>query len=158
MNNFSNDLIAQLFAENSDDPFLALFSISHPTWVDTIYLVNNTVSITSNGQTFEPFPIRLKLPSDDGETIRKVEIEFDNVSLELIEEIRTITDDKMEVKIEMVLASNPDLVEFELAELIIKNISYNEKTIRATLYMDDFLNTEMPSEKYSPTLYPGLYN
>jgi len=45
-----------------------------------------------------------------------VKIEFDNVSLELINELRSITS-PMEVKIEMILASDPDTVQTSVEDL-----------------------------------------
>ena len=157
MRNLSNNLLAQLYTENSDDPFLALFTLNHTDWAAPIYLVNNTESIISNGNTFEPFPVKLTLPSDDGESVRKVQITFDNVSRELIDEIRSVTDTYISVSIQLVLASAPDNIEIELSELSIKIISYNAQTVTATLYLDDFLNTELTSEQYGPTNFPGLF-
>ena len=157
MRTLSSTLIAQLYTENSDDPFLAIFTLNHTDWVAPLYFVNNTESITSNGIEFLPFPVKLKLPIDDGESLRKVELEFDNVSRELIDEIRAVTDKNIEVSIQLVLASAPDNVEIELSELSIDNISYNATTITASLFLDDFLNTELSSEKYAPTNFPGIF-
>lgn len=153
----SPKLLAQIFAESSDDPFLALFTLTHPSWSEIIYLVNNTESVTSNGNVFEPFPVRLTLPVDDGESIRKVTIELDNVSQELIEEIRSVTDTNIDVTIELVLASDPDVVELDITGLSIKSVDYDATAIRASLYLDDFLNTEITSEKYNTTNFPGIF-
>lgn len=152
----SNNLLAQLYNQNSDDPFLTLIELDHATFPDTIRLVNNTVDIVSRGNTYTAFPVEITLPADDGTTIRSVNITFDNVSLELIDEFRQVTN-PIDTKLEMVLASDPDTVEIELAELKISNISYNAQTVSAELFLDDFLNTELSSEKYTPTLYPGLF-
>jgi hypothetical protein len=100
--------------------------------------------------------MRIRLPTDDGETTREVSIEFDNVSRELIDELRTVTT-PIDVKIEMVLASNPDYIQVTLDELKMRNVSYNKSTVNARLYLDSFLNVELTSEKYSPKLYPGLF-
>lgn len=151
----SNELLAQIYGETSNDPFLMLVSLSHDNF-DPIYLVNNTVNITSRSIEYTAFPMRITLPSDDGETLREVTIEFDNVGLELIDEIRTATT-PIDTKIEMILASNPDKVQIELHELKIKNVNYSKLTINAKLYLDDFLNTGLTSEKYTPQNFPGLY-
>lgn len=155
-NELSQSLLSQLFKQNSEDPFFMLVTLSHSSF-DTLYLVNNTEELISNGNTFLPFPMRVTLPTDDGETLREVSIEFDNVSLELIDELRSVTD-LIDVKIEMVLASNPDFVEIELAELKIRNITYNKQTVQAKLFMDDFLNTELNSERYTPANFPGIFS
>lgn len=151
----SDNLLSQMNSESSIDPFLALITLSHESF-DTLYLVNNTESIVSRGNTYNPFPVKVKLPTDDGETQREVSLVLDNVSLELIEEIRTPTT-PIECKVEMILASNPDIVEISYDELKIKNVSYTKQNISAKLYLDDFLDTELTSEKYTPTSFPGIF-
>jgi hypothetical protein len=155
-NQLSPELLSEIFGQVSSDPFLMLATLSHPTFAQTIYLVSNTVDIESRGQTYQAFPMNITLPADDGESAREVFIEFDNVSLELISELRKITT-PIDVKIEMVLASLPDDVQVALEELKMGSINYNEKRVRANLYLDNFLNTEMTSEKYVPSKYPGIF-
>lgn len=154
-NNLTNQLLAQMFGQVSDDPFLMLVTLTHEDF-DPIYLVNNTVDIVSRGITYQAFPMNILLPRDDGETEREVAIEFDNVSLELVEEFRSITD-PLDVKIEMLLASSPDVVQLSLEDLKLRSITYDKTKISAKLYMDSFLNTEMTSERYTPTNFPGLF-
>lgn len=155
MNNLSPALIAQLMGQESDDPFLTLLTLSHPSFSD-VRLVNNSENVISNGLEFQAFPFQLRLPADDGESAREVSIEFDNVSLELINEIRSVTS-AIHVKMEMILASIPDDIQYEIAEMKINTLSYNKDRVSAKLSLDGFLNTEMTSEKYSPDLFPGLF-
>lgn len=151
----SNELIQQLTGEVSNDPFLMLVTISHDNF-DTVYLVNNTVAVESRGNTYEPFPMNIRLPQDDGETQRNVDIIFDNVSLELIDELRVATT-PVDCVLDMVLASDPDKVQISYEDLKIGNITYSKQNISAKLYLDDFLNTELTSEKYTPKNFPGLF-
>ena len=154
-NNISPELLAQLFGQVSDDPFLMFVTISHPSF-PTIYLVNNTVDMVSRGVTYTAFPMEITLPVDDGERAREVSIIFDNVSLELIDELRTVTT-PMDIKIEMMLASDPNTVQLSLEELKLRSVTYDKQKVSAKLFMDSFLNVELTSEKYTPTLYPGLF-
>lgn len=155
MNNISPQLLAQFYGQNSDDPLLMLVTISHPSFT-TIRLVNNTEDIVSRSNTYLSFPMNITPPADDGETVREVSIEFDNVSLELITEFRQITS-PADIKIEIVLASDPDQVQLSYEELKLRNISYDKQRIRAKLYMDSFLNVELTSESYGATNFPGLF-
>ena len=154
-NNLSAQLIAQLFSQESNDPLLALVTLSHPSFSD-IRLVNNQEEIVSNSLVFTAFPMRITFPKDDGESVRELGIEFDNVGLDLLDEIRTVTT-PINVRIEMVLASIPDDVQMSFEELKIQNIVYTKTKISARLFMDSFLNTEISSEKYTPTQYPGIF-
>jgi hypothetical protein len=155
-NQLSNNLIAQLFAQESDDPFLMLFTFTHPTFVGPIRFVNNKSDIVSRGDNYVAFPVRVVLPPEDGESERTVSIEFDNVSQELTDELRSITT-PIDVKIELVLASAPDDIEITLDELKLQAIQYNSKRVTGTLVMDGFLNIGLTSETYTPTNYPGLF-
>lgn len=154
-NNLSNQLLAEMFNQESDDPFLMLVTLSHPSF-STIYLVNDIVNQFSRGNEYEAFPMTIKLPTDDGESIREASIEFDNVSLELIDELRSV-DSPMDINIEMVLASDLDTVQLAFTELKLKGIQYDRNKISAKLYMDSFFDVEMTSEKYSPTTFPGMF-
>lgn len=154
-NQVSAQLLAQLFGQVSNDPFLMLVTLSHSSF-STIRLVNNTVDITSRGQTYSAFPMEITLASDDGESAREVRITFDNVSLELIDELRSVTT-SIDVKVEMALASTPNVIELSIEELKLRSITYNKNSVSAVLYMDSFLNTEMDAEKYLPSIYPGLF-
>lgn len=157
-NSLSPELLAQLYAQESNDPFLMLVTISHSSFAADIRLVNNSENIVSRGETFQAFPLKIRLPVDDGETNREVAIDFDNVSLEIIDEIRTVSSaERIRVKLEMILASIPDEVQMSLEELQILNVSYNKLRVSAKLGLDDFLNTELTSERYNPSNFPGIF-
>lgn len=155
-NNLSPALIAQLYAQESTDPFLILITLSHPDWDEPVRLVNNSVDIISRGNTYMAFPVDVVLPPDDGESLPEVTIEFDNVSLLLIGKFRTVTRD-INADLDMILASLPDEVQMAISELTIESITYNLTRISARLVLDNFLNTEMTSEKYTPKNFPGIF-
>lgn len=151
----SPQLLAEMFGQVSNDPFLILLTISNPSF-STIKLVNNTVDIVSRGETYTAYPFRLTLPPEDGETQKDITLELVNISLELIDEIRAATT-PITVDMEMILASNPDEVQLSVLTLKTKVVKYNQDAILATLYLDDFLSTELTSEKYGPDNFPGLF-
>lgn len=158
MNTLSQDLLEEIFSQQSGDPFLTLVTLTHPDFPTPIRFVNNSVSIVSNGNTFLPFTFYIGLPVDDGETQREFTLDFDNTSLELIDEIRSVVGEvQIDVKFEMVLASNPNVVEMSFEELKILNVTYNRTRISCRLGIEDFLNTELSSEKYQPTNFRGLF-
>ncbi len=153
-NQLSNELKAQLFAQESDDPFLTLVTLQNPFFVTR--LVNNSSDIISRANAFTAFPMKIRLPVDDGSSQRDFTIDFDNVSLELITNLRSVTS-PIGVTIEMVLASIPDVVQMSFDELFVINISYTATRISARIGMDGFLAVEMTSERYAPTNFPGLF-
>ena len=151
----SDNLMNQLFGSTSDDPFLSLITLSHDSFA-TIRLVNNSEDITSNGELFSAFPFKITLPTDDGETARELKLIIDNVTLELINELRAVTT-PISLKVEMVLASNPDFIEIDYTDLKLRNVTINAQSVSGSIVMDDFLNTGMTSEQYAPSNFPGLF-
>ena len=142
MRNLSPVFLTQLTKQESEDPFLLLVELSHTNF-GSVYLVNNSVNVTSNGNEYMAFPMEITLPVDDGTTEPSVQIVFDNVSRELVDEIRNAVT-QIDVNIKGVLASNPDYVEIEVGEMKLTKVSYNSQRISAVLAFDDFLNTELP--------------
>lgn len=154
MSTLSTDVKKQLFAQESDDPFLTLVTLSNPAFIQR--LVNNSKDISSRGFTYTAFPMKITLPVDDGETARGFTIAFDNTSLALITALRTVTGD-IGVTIEMVLASMPDVVQLSFDGLSLDTVTYDASTLTATIIMDNFLTVAMTSELYTPSIYPGLF-
>lgn len=153
-NELSNEVKAEMFAQESTDPFLTLVTLSNATF--TLRLVNNSRDILSNGSNFTALPMKIRLPMDDGESAREFVIEFDNISLELIESLRTVTDE-ISVTIQLVLASAPDTIQIEHSDLIMRTITYDARKISAKIILDNFLSAEITSERYTPTNFPGLF-
>jgi hypothetical protein len=156
MNTLSPELLAQLFSQESNDPFLMLVTLNHSSMPQPLYFCANAVEVISNGITFLPFPVKIVLAPDDGESSREIQMIFDNVSREIIDELRTVTD-PIEVQIDMVLASNPNYIQLSILDLKIKSINYDRQKINAKLYLDNFLTVGLPSEKYVPSQYKGLF-
>lgn len=151
-------MLEEIFAQESGDPFLTLITLNHPTFPDPLRFVNNSVDIVSRGNTYKAFAVEIGLPIDDGENQKEFSLIFDNVSLELIDEIRSVVGEtQIQVSLEMVLASQPDVVEIEYSELKIATVSYNRFFIECKLITDDFLSTELSSERYTPTIFRGLF-
>lgn len=156
MRNLSPELLAQLYAQDSSDPFLMLLTMTHPDWVSPFRLVNNSSDVISRTHTYIAYPFNITLPVDDGETLRQAEITIDAVSQDLVVELRKLST-PVAIKLEMVVASLPDIVQIEVPGLQLKMIQYNAHQITGKLLMDDFLATSLDVEKYTPTVFPGIF-
>lgn len=156
MRNLTPELVSQVYSQDSGDPLLMLLTLSHPSFTNTIRLSNNSVDTVSRGNTYISYPFSFTLPIDDGESAREVSIKMDNVSLEIIREIRKIST-PINVLIEMVVASNPNVLQLAMENLIMDNVQYNTQSITASLRMDGFLAIELLSEKYTPSKFPGIF-
>ena len=153
-NELTAELKSQIFKQESEDPFLNLVTLTAGS--NVFRLVDNTEDVISRGETYLAFPMKVRMPTDDGESIRDMSFDFDNSSLLLIRALRSVTD-PMSCKLEMVLASNPDIVQSSIEELQVRSIVYNKNKISAKVVLDNFLAVALTSEKYTPSTYPGIF-
>lgn len=153
-NELTTALKAQLFAQQSADPFLTLVTLTGTNF--DFRLVNNTKDIVSGGKVYSAFPMKIRLPADDGETARDFQIEFDNASLQLIVALRSVTE-PIDCQIDMILASMPDVIQMSVPDLKVRSVSYDKSKVSARIVLDNFLSVAMTSEKYTPSLYPGMF-
>jgi len=152
----SDELLSQLNAQDSEDPLLTLITVTHDDIETPLRFVNNTENITSRSNVFTAFSFSVGLPADDGQTLKQVQIQIDNTSLELISSFRSITT-PLTATVEFVLASDPDTVQLSIDDLTVRSMNYDQSLIRLVLSVDDIMNTALTSEEYSPSLYRGLF-
>tara|TARA_R110000868_G_scaffold126712_4_gene333958 strand:+ start:1663 stop:1968 length:306 start_codon:yes stop_codon:yes gene_type:complete len=101
--------------------------------------------------------MKIRTPIDDGESSRDFTIDFDNVSLDLITNLRSVQGD-IEVTIQLILASLPNVIQMSHEDLLIRTVTYNAKRISAQIVLDGFLAVEMTSERYRPSNFPGIFS
>ena len=121
-----------------------------------LYLVNNNEPIISRGIEYLPFPFKLNLPSDDGESLPKVSLTISNISNEIIEAIRSeLTPPQLTV--ELVSSAYPNIVEKRLDFLKLRSVTYDAITITGQLEVVNVMTNAFPSEVYDPVHYPGMF-
>lgn len=145
----------QINTDNKDQAVLLLVTLS-PVGFPVIRIVNNLINITSNGNVFTAFPCKVELSADDGKTLQTVKLTVDNVTLEMIGWLRSTTD-PIPVMLQSIFSDEPDIIEQQISDLIIREIDYNVSTIEATLMADDDLNQVVPSDTYNSNHFPGLF-
>jgi len=144
-------------APESGDPFLYMLEISHPTWSTPFYMVDNTVDVVSNGKTYIAWPFDFINGDDDGERLPEVSITIDNVDRRLIEIIRA-TIDPPSMAIKMVLASDPDQVEFYMQGLTLRDVEYDAFKITWKLFAESLADQRFPADTITmSTGYLGLF-
>jgi len=149
----SSNARAALYAAQSDEVWLQLLTIDHDDMVAPIRLVSNTEDVVSNGETFTAFPFELAIPATAQES---VELIVDNVTRELIDEVRSI-DTPFGLTLEIVVASAPDTVEAGPFEFQSRAVEYDVQRLRFTLAYEPILNEPFPAYDYTPIDYPGLF-
>ena len=152
----SNGGVAHVRSHNVASPYLMLVTIDTGAG-GLVRFVNNNVNVPSRGNTFVALPVSLSISSDDGESVRSADLTLDNVTLELIDWVRSLTEE-VPVIIEMVFGDSPDTVESSISNLVIKEATYDDFSITATLSADDDLNQKVPSDTYNALQWQGLHD
>jgi len=155
--NFSQVAIQSANAVETDQVWLILMKIEHPDLDETLYLVNNRESITSDFQVYTAYPFNIVLGNDDGEKLQTVKLTFDNIDVALVEVIRSITESP-DITISVVLSDYLDDVEIEITNLKLREVTYDAYTISGILYADDILNQRWPKDQITLAAgYHGLF-
>jgi len=153
-----------VFAQETEEVFTLLATISHDELAEPIRVANDVVPedangarlIPSRGANFVCYPFDVDLPADDGESISQVTITIDNVDREIIQKLRAIHS-PCAVRLEVVLTSSPDIVEAGPFEMTLKQVEYDALVISGTLAFEDFLTQAFPADTYNPADYPGVH-
>jgi hypothetical protein len=145
-----------ILARETAEVFLVCLTISGPG-LDTLRAVNNTQPIVRSMGTFHPYPFEAVLPEDTDSASPQVQLRVDNVDLQVTRALREYQG-VPQCTLEVVLASNPDVVEVGPFEFSILAAEYDALVITATLgYEEDFLNQAVPAQTYTPSNSPGMF-
>ena len=153
---FTAQAVQAMLAASTPEAFIALVTITHAATGEVFRVCMNTEPVVSRGETFAAYAFRFQLPAESGEEVGQVEFEIDNTDLLLIDMLRRITS-PAEFLIEIVLASAPDVVELAVADLVLREVTWDAVAVRGKLLLDDVLNQRFPKDVFDPIQYPGLY-
>jgi hypothetical protein len=152
----SQPAIAALMAEVTNEAFLLLVSFTHVPTAETYRCVLNTEDIVSNGHVFTATYFEFTLPEISDRAPQGCNVSVDNVDRRLVSLLRTITE-PLQVTVQLVLASSPNIVEMELTDLVLREVRWDVSKINGTLVSEDPLNQAFPGNKYEPRTFPGIF-
>lgn len=145
-----------LQAPSTDQAFIPLVTITHAPTNDIFRVAGNTEKVVSRGQEFAAYAFTLTLPVESGEEIGSVSFELDNTTLLLVDMLRRITSPASFI-LELVLASNPNYVEYTIGDLLLREVTWDASKISGRLMLDDVLNQRFPRDVFDPIQYAGLF-
>jgi hypothetical protein len=159
-------LRAAMNAQETGEIPVVLLTIAHPDLASNIWLSSDpttTISYapliygtTSRGITYTFLPFSTVLPDDKDDSPPAAKLVIDNIDRELIPLLRS-TDYPATVKIEIVLASSPDFVEFFYPEMDLVAVDYDAGSVSLTLEINALLHEPFPAGTFSPDSFPGLF-
>jgi Domain of unknown function (DUF1833) len=150
----SEAMARAILGHRSDEVALVLLTITSADFT-TIRVVNDGADITSNGNEFLKFPFVIDLPGD-GEGVPVARLQIQNVSRQIWEAIEAATA-TINVKIEVILASDPDTIEKSFDGLELRNVVCNALTVEGELTTQQFTAEPYPHIRAIPSRLPGLF-
>lgn len=151
----SSRAIASGNAQQTDEVWLVLLTISHPELPEPIRVVNNNENVTSRGNEFIAFPFDIQLPGEDPDLPAKARLRIDNVDRRVVNTIRSITSPPS-VTLEVVLASAPNTVEISFEGLVMREVEYDVSAVTGDLVFESIF-TEPITYTMTPSRFPGLF-
>lgn len=156
-----------VFSPDSDDTLIVLLTFTGTGVATPIRIADNftqrlsetdddvVYGVRSRGNDFIFLPFNFNLPTED-DAAPRCKITINDVTRHLIPAIRMITQAPT-VTIELVLASDPDVVEVSVGNFLMSAISYNADTITGELTVDVLANEPFPAHTFTPSYFPGMF-
>jgi hypothetical protein len=74
----------------------------------------------------------------------------------MVDLLRRITS-PLKVQVQLVLASQPNIIEMQLDDLVLREATWDASKIQGTLVSEDPLNQSFPSHLYEPRTFQGIF-
>lgn len=147
-----------MFAQETAEVFLLCLTLTHQNWTAPLYVAYNNQPVQRNAGVFNPAMFEISLPEDSPDKVPQVTLKFDNVDLSLTNLIRQVAGKRIQVVMEVVLASSPNTVEAGPFTFQVLSCQYDAQSVTATLGLEeDLLNSDFPATKYTPQNSVGLF-
>ena len=131
-------------------------TINNAELADPIYIAKSRTDVVSRSNTYVGVPFAVDLPQEREGEAPRVQLGVGNVSQIITSAIRTITN-AADTKLEVVLASNPDVVEAGPFDFTLKDVEVDALVARGDLSYEDLLNEPSPGDLISPSTFPGTF-
>jgi len=167
LNNLSPEALKALFSSDSDDTLLILLTLSGSNIVTPIRISDGytqrlsetddeiVYGVVSAGLEYAFLPFELILPTEEDASLN-CSIVIHDVTRRLLPEIRKLTTAPT-CSIDLVLQSEPDIVEISLGDFLLGNITYSDTTISANLTVQSYENEPFPSGTFTPGYFQAMF-
>lgn len=156
----------ELFGQESGEVPILLVTITHPELAEPIYLSTDPTERFSTDPLmyrtrsreidFLYAGIDVTLPDEQDKSPPASKLTIANVTRGLIPLARSVSTPPA-VKIEVVLASDPDTVEMTWPAMDMTNLTYDASFLTFDLTIDALVTEPYPSGTFSPASFPGLF-
>jgi hypothetical protein len=153
-----------VYAPETDEVFIVLLTFTSDEvdsnkellLPDPLYFSLDAVNTISRSNTYLAMPFTLEPPEESQDTPPAAKLTIDNIDRQIVGLLRQVNK-PLTVKFEVVLASNPDVVEAVWEGFQLKNVTYDAFTIQGDLTLESFLQEPYPSGTFCPAYFPGIF-
>lgn len=160
----SNILRQAVFAQETAEVFILLLTIDHDDLSDPIRVTadpgdvmpSGAKGIVSNEVEYIFYPFDLTLPNEDEEASPRAKLQIDNVTQEIVATLRSLNSPPR-VSLQIVLASQPDIVEARLVDFQLRNVVYDVSLVTGDLTIEQFDLEPFPASRITPSRFAGVF-
>lgn len=146
----------QAGASAGDAP-VTLLEISHPQLAQPIRVVDDTVDLVSNGDTFVACGFRVAFPDEVASQVPRCAIAIDNIGRELTQWLEGSNGGRgAQVRLMEVMRDTPDVIERDYT-LDLVGVKQSVTEVTGSLGYEDTLNLPGLAETYRPENTPALF-
>ena len=144
---------------STTDALIWLLEFTDPVSGVKLRAASNNIGINSRGQYYDAFPFTVTLPPDSGDgRPQNVTVSFPNTGRELMRLVREYSPDQPPlVKIELVLASAPNVPEKTIDFLQVIGAQYDALTVTFQLSSTPIFGRKTLLNLYDDYEFPGLH-
>lgn len=146
-----------MLAQETAEVFIPCLTINHPTFAEPIRLAYDTAPLARAAGVYQPYPFAIVLPSQLEDQTPQAKVTIDNTDLQVNQALQSLSG-LPSVTVEVVLASQPDVVEAGPFNFSLDSVNATADTIEGTLgFEDDIFAQQSPAQSYFPTNSTGLF-
>jgi len=144
--------------QGGGNPILQLLRVAFEG--ETYYFANNTEDVTSSvsgsPETYRRGSFKVELPDDTEEGTPRATLKLEVADGQIIRALRASNNPAI-FDIWLVLGHNPDIAEYGPVNYEATSFSISEKSISIDLEVEPILQLSIPSVKYTPSTFRGLF-
>ena len=146
-----------VLAPETGEQLVLLVEISEAALSPPVRVCTGGADIVSLTRTFLAYPFEIDLPGEgDDQIITRGRLRIDNVDPLIVTAIKT-AQTRPDVKLELILASAPDVIEKTYSRLKLGDPGADAATIDADLLAPDFSEEVFPKQAFLPSATPAVF-
>jgi hypothetical protein len=152
-------------ARSTSEAWIALITLTNPALTEPVYITDDpketlpiagVKGVESRGIEFIYVPIEWQLPHEDDTGVSRAKIRIDNVDRRIVATVRQAQGD-INMKVEVVLASDTESVEFAQDFFVLRNVTYDALSVEADLYVENYDFEPFPYARITPSYFPASF-